>query len=213
MTENGRCGLVIGAENRTSGTGLLEESVQPAGAKTARIVVVTTATQVPETVRMLAHLLGYDRADVAVVTNIADGTAAFQDLIQVESLVAEEIRAGGHLVLGADDPNAVALADRPAVRDRDPVPRYFAMSAANPVVERHLRRGGVAYVVADGWLVEAAADRTTWLLPAAAVAGSFGGRADFVIANALAATAAVRALGAPPRAVAQGLRTLGASPA
>jgi cyanophycin synthetase len=182
-------GLQAGDETVYRGDALGPRSAETVRASpTVEVVVLETARG------------GYDRADVTNITG-ADGIATFED--QVESLAAEEI----HLVLGADDPNAAGLADRPAVRECDPVMRYFAMSAANPIVERHLRRGGVAYVVADGWLVEGAADRTTWLLPAAEVAGSSGGRAGVVIANALAATAAVRAFGVPPRAVARGLRT------
>jgi cyanophycinase len=72
VTENGRCGrlLVIGgAENRTCGTGPLEEFVQLAGAKAARIVVVTTATQVPETVTA-EYATVFRRLGVASVTEL-----------------------------------------------------------------------------------------------------------------------------------------------
>ena len=63
--------------------------------------------------------LGYDRADVAVVTNITadhlgvDGVDDLDELIHVKALVAEEIRAGGTVVLNADDPAVAGLADRP----------------------------------------------------------------------------------------------------
>src|SRR5262249_10925389 len=113
----------------------------------------------------------------------------------------------GQVVLGADDPRVAAFADRPAVRKRRPVVRFFALSADNPVIERHRRRDGIAYFTEDGWLVEAKGGRTSALLPVAEVTGSFGGKADHVIANALAAAAAARALGVPASMVARGLRT------
>ncbi|MFL6055271.1 MAG: cyanophycin synthetase [Actinoallomurus sp.] len=156
--------------------------------------------------------LGYDRAEVAVLTNVTDDhlgvddIATVDDLVEIKALVAEEIRRGGHLVLNADDPRTAALADRPRVRDREPVVRYFALSAA-PRVERHLRAGGIAYFVEDGVLTEAGGPGRLELLPATDVAGSFGGLARHVIGNALAAAAAARALGMPADLVARGLRT------
>ncbi|MEV5705750.1 cyanophycinase [Actinoallomurus sp. NPDC052274] len=47
---NGRLLVIGGAENRTCGTGPLEEFVSLAGANESRIVVVTTATEKPEQV-------------------------------------------------------------------------------------------------------------------------------------------------------------------
>ncbi len=157
--------------------------------------------------------LGYDRADVAIITNITDDhigvddIVTVDDLVEIKALVAEEIRTGGTIVLNADDPRVAAFAERPAVLRRRPVIRYFAHDAANPIIERHLRADGVAYVTEDGWLVEAEGDRVNALLPVAEVAGSFGGRADYMIANALASAAAARALGMPVSTVAGGLRT------
>ncbi|GAA0556608.1 cyanophycin synthetase [Actinomadura livida] len=157
--------------------------------------------------------LGYERADVAVVTNITrdhlgvDATEDLDDLTGIKALVAEEIRRGGHVVLNAADPPAAGLALRRAVRDRRPVLRYFAPSPGEPVLAAHLREGGVGYCVADGWLTEARGDRRTRILPAADVAGSFGGHAGHVVANALAAAAAARALDVPVETVARALRT------
>ncbi|MEV4007860.1 cyanophycin synthetase [Actinomadura sp. NPDC049753] len=157
--------------------------------------------------------LGYDRADVAVVTNVTrdhlgvDDTESVDDLVDIKSLVAERIRRGGHVVLNAEDEASAGLAGRPGVRERDPVLRYFALSPDAPVLARHLSGGGTGYSVRDGWLTEARGDRRTPILPAAEVAGSFGGHARHVIANALAAAAAARALGVPVEVVARALRS------
>ncbi|WP_141576006.1 cyanophycin synthetase [Actinomadura sp. WMMA1423] len=157
--------------------------------------------------------LGYDRADVAVVTNITrdhlgvDDTESLEDLVDIKSLVAEEIRRGGHVVLNAEDEASAGLAERPGVRERDPVLRLFALSPDAPALAAHLRGGGVGYCVRDGRLTEVRGDRRTPVLPAAEVAGSFGGHARHVIANALAASAAARALGVPVEVVARALRS------
>ncbi|MFG2088969.1 MULTISPECIES: cyanophycin synthetase [unclassified Spirillospora] len=157
--------------------------------------------------------LGYERADVAVVTNITrdhlgtDGTEDIDDLADIKALVAEEIKRGGHLVLNAADPPTAALAARPAVRRRDPVLRYFSLAPDEPVLVEHLRDGGMGYYVHHGWLTEARGDRRTRILPADEVAGSFGGHAAHVVADALAAAAAARALHVPVDVLARALRT------
>ncbi|GAA4485200.1 cyanophycin synthetase [Actinoallomurus oryzae] len=187
------------------------------GPRSAQMVLGNRAVEaaVLETARggIVRRGLGYNRADVAVITNISDDHLGVddidtvEDLVEIKALVAEEIRPGGHIVLNADDPRVAAFAERPAVRRRKPVVRYFAQSGTNDIVSRHLRAGGVAYYTEDGWLVEAEGGRTRALLPVGDVAGSFRGKADYMIANALAAAAATRALGVPMSLVARGLLT------
>jgi cyanophycin synthetase len=187
------------------------------GPRSAQMVLGNRAVEaaVLETARggIVRRGLGYDRADVAVITNVTDDHLGVDDidtvddLVRIKALVAEEIRAGGHLVLNADDPRVAAFADRPALLPRKPVVRYFAQSSANQTISRHLRADGAAYFTEDGWLVEAEGGRTRALLPVGDVAGAFGGKADYMIANALAAAAAARALGVPVSLVAHGLRT------
>jgi len=187
------------------------------GPKSAQMVLGDRSVDaaVLETARggIVRRGLGYDRSDVAVITNITDDhlgvddIVSVEDLVEIKALVAEEIRTGGHVVLNADDPRVAEFADRPAVQRRKPVIHYFAQSADNPVVQRHLAADGTAYFTEDGWLVEAEGARKRALLPITDVAGSFGGKADYMIANALASAAAARALGVPASLVASGLRT------
>lgn len=163
----------------------------------------TVQAAVLETARggIVRRGLGYDRADVAVVTNISndhlgtDGIDTLDDLVTVKSLVAEEISYRGQLVLNADDCHSAGLAQRPSVRDRDPVVRYFSLSPGNQVVTDHLRLGGIAYLLDDGWLVEAKGTRRTTLAHVQDVPEAWDGRAEFMVANVLAAVAATRALG------------------
>jgi len=202
-----RAGLHVGMTS-TDGVyigGDLIHAADASGPKSADIVLGDPAVQaaVLETARggIVRRGLGYDRADVAVVTNISndhlgtDGIDTLDDLVNVKSLVAEQITYRGHLVLNADDPHAAGLARRPAVRDRDPVVRYFSLSAANQVVTRHVRRDGVAYVLDKGWLVEVQGVRRTPLVRVHDVPESWDGHAEFMVANVLAAVAAARALG------------------
>lgn len=175
----------------------------------------TVEAAVLETARggIVRRGLGYERADVAVVTNITrdhlgvDDTESLDDLVDIKALVAEEVRRGGRVVLNAEDPASAGLAERPAVRDRDPSVRFFALSPEAPVLAAHLRDGGVGYCVEHGWVTEASGDRRTRVLPVEEIAGAFGGSAAHVVANALAAVAAARGLGVSLDVVARALRT------
>ncbi len=185
------------------------------GPRSADMVLGDPAVQaaVLETARggIVRRGLGYDRADVAVITNISsdhigtDGVDTIEDLVSVKSLVAEQLRTGGHLVLNADDQHCVSVGRRAAVLDRDPVIRYFAVSAGNPVVADHLRDGGVAYLLDDGELVEAEGATRCTLASRHEVPQCWDGEAGFMVANVLAAVAAARALGATAREIGDAL--------
>jgi cyanophycin synthetase len=156
---------------------------------------------------MLRRGLGYDWSDVGVITNITadhlgqDGLDTIDDIAHVKALVAERVRDGGTLVLNVDDPWVRSVAERPRVRaDRKRIV-WFGLDAGNPVIAEHLAEGRTAYLLHDGWLVQATGARRTPLLRVADLPGAFGGAAPQAAANALAAIAAARALGAGQEAV------------
>lgn len=157
--------------------------------------------------------LGYEWSDVGVVTNIEadhlgqDGVATIGELIDVKSLVAERVRDGGALVLNADDPNTVRVAEDPAVRAAYKDQIWFGTDDRNPVIAAHLSAGGRAFLAEDGRLVEASGRRREALMYLADIPGSFDGKAPHAVANALAAVAAARSLGMQAESVVERLRT------
>jgi cyanophycin synthetase len=197
--------------------GRLIYDADASGPRSAQMVLDDPAVEaaVLETARggIIRGGLGYDQADVAVVTNItadhlgADGIDDLDELIHVKALVAERVRAGGSVVLNADDPAAAALADRPAVCAGDPVIRFFTQRTDNRVTQEHQRAGGLCYEVCDGELVETEAGRRRSMISIAELPGAFGGRAGHVVANALAAVAACRAAGVSAKDIRRGLAT------
>ena len=120
--------------------GDLVHAADATGPRSAEMVLGEPSVQaaVLETARggIVRQGLGYDRADVAVVTNISgdhlgnDGVDTLDDLVAVKSLVAEHIICRGQLVLNADDQHSAGLARRAAVAERDPVVRYFSLGRA-----------------------------------------------------------------------------------
>ncbi len=179
----GQAGLRVGMAT-TDGVycgGQLIHASDASGPRSAEMVLddATVEAAVLETARggIIRRGLGYDCADVAVVTNITadhlgcDGIDDLDDLADVKALVAEEIVRGGTVVLNADDPRSAGLAQRAAVRERNPVVRYFSLSDASPVIMAHRISGGIACLLRDGQLIEARGGEETVLLHAGRAAG------------------------------------------
>lgn len=197
--------------------GRLVYDADASGPRSAEMVLDDTSVEaaVLETARggIIRHGLGYDAADVGVITNVsadhlgADGIEDLDELVGVKALVAEEVQDGGTVVLNADDPAVAAIAGRARVRRRTPVIRFFSQSPGNPVTERHRRAGGTTCELSGGQLMEFEGARELPLLPVAELPGAFGGLASHVVANALAAAAACRAIGVSAKDIRRGLET------
>ncbi len=150
--------------------------------------------------------LGYDLADVGVITNITgdhlglDGVETLEDLAFVKALVAEAVKPGGCAVLNAADPTTPQVLERVRVR-----PALFARSpeAFTPYRGREALR---AYEE-NGCIVIADGGRRIPLLPVAEIPAACGGLIGCNVENALAAAAALYGLGISPKAIAQGLRS------
>jgi cyanophycin synthetase len=170
---------------------------------------------------ILREGLGYDRNDVAVVTNVTGdhlglrGIDTIQQLAHIKSVLVEAVPRTGTAVLNADDP----LVARMARQCRGSIV-YFSMAQERGEegydrVDGHCGRGGAAMVVRqtdDGELVVLRhADRTMPLLYTHLIPATFGGRARMNVANSLAAAAAAWAAGAHMHDIRQGLRTFSTS--
>lgn len=181
------------------------------GPASARAVLGDPAVEVAvlETARggMMRGGLGWDWADVGIITNIQadhigqDGIEDVDDLVFVKSLVAERVREGGTLILNADDPNAAGVAGLDHVRKTRRKLVYFSLQPDNRLVQAHKAAGEVAYYVRDGWIIEANGAAEKKITEVRAVPATLGGAAQFNVANTLAAVAATRAMGLPPAMV------------
>ena len=189
------------------------------GPGSARMVLQnpTIDTAVLETARggIVRSGLGYDRADVAIVTNVAadhlglGGIHTLDDLARVKGTVAASTHRRGTTVLNADDPLCIAMAERTRAKIC-----YFSMEPdaepARGVLDRHLKGRGTAVLVRETPRGEAICfvdRRETSLLLVNEIPATFDGRARVNVANALAATAACLGLEIDADAIRQGLRT------
>jgi UDP-N-acetylmuramyl tripeptide synthase len=155
---------------------------------------------------LLRRGLAVSRADIAVVTNVADdhlgefGVETLEALAETKLLVAKAIGPRGRVVINADD----AVLAAAAMRVEAPV-AWFALDPASP----RLAEGPAAATLEGNRLVlREGASRET-VAEVDAVPMAMGGAARHNVANALAALAAAAPLGIPPAAARETLLRFG----
>ena len=152
--------------------------------------------------------LAFEQCDIALLTNVSedhlgqDNLDSVEDLVWVKSLVLEAVRPDGYAVLNADDPHTEVL----LAQQRSNV-ILFSRQADNILVRRHLGIGERAVFVRDGNIHLAAGATSESLLALQDVPITFGGRADYNVANALAASAVLWALGIDAAVIRKSLLT------
>jgi cyanophycin synthetase len=195
------------------------------GPKSAQMVLQnpTVDTAVFEVARggILREGLGYDRNDVAVVTNITGdhlgigGIDTIGQLANVKGVIVEAVPRSGTAVLNADDGHVYRMGRHCAGRVV-----LFSMSTKRGEdgydrVDGHTSRGNAAFVLQPGaegeLIVLRHGPRTMPVLYTHLIPATFGGRARMNVANALAAAAAAWAAGAHLHDIRQGLRTFSTS--
>jgi cyanophycin synthetase len=183
------------------------------GPQSARSVLLNPRVEaaVLETARggILREGLGFDRCDVAIVTNIGQGDhlglrgiETLEELARVKRTVVEAVAPHGSAVLSAADPLVAAMATHcPGAVI------FFAREAAHPVVRAHRAASGRAVFVREGTIILGEGAKDTVLAALADVPLTHGGQVAFQVENALAAAAAAWALLLPLDTIRSGLRS------
>jgi cyanophycin synthetase len=151
--------------------------------------------------------VGYESNETSILTNVSSdhldlqGIHTLPELAEVKATICRITRPDGWVVLNADDPLVAAVARR--VRAR--VALFGLAGIGSPAIRRHLARGGRAYVVRDGVIVEADGSAETEIVEVIRVPITIGGLARHNVANALAAAGGARGVGATIGDVRDGL--------
>lgn len=166
---------------------------------------------VTETARggILLKGIGLRHNDVSVVTNVTadhlglQGIDTVDQLAEVKSVVPQITRKDGWAILNGDDPRVLAM--RSVTKAR---PWVFSRDPDSPAIREVLGSGGRATTVIDGWVtvLRPGADPEP-LVELVDVPMTLAGLSRFNVENSLAATSAALAIGLPPEAVVEGLRT------
>ncbi len=194
----------------------LVESGDNTGPQSAQLILQEPAVEVAvlESARggILRSGLGFDACDVGVVLNIKedhlgiDDIDTIEDLAAVKSVVVQAVLPEGYAVLNGDDPLVVSMAEKTKGKVA-----YFSTNPENELVQSHLSQGGLAAVCDRGYLLIWQGDTKYQIEEASNIPLTFGGKASFMIANALAASLAAFAGGVALEAIRQGLKTFSAS--
>ena len=178
----------------------LVDSGDNTGPQSAQLILSdpTVEVAVLETARggILRSGLGFDQCDVGVVLNVAADHLGIGDIETVEqlaklkSVLVESVMPKGYAVLNADDPLVSQMAQRVKAQIA-----YFSMNPDNQLVAKHTAAGGLAAIYENGYLSILKGDWTLRIEQAVNVPLTMGGRAPFMIANALAACLAAFAQG------------------
>jgi cyanophycin synthetase len=187
------------------------EASDCSGPQSAGAILLNPAVEaaVLETARggILRAGLGFDRCDVAVVTNIGEGDhlgladiETPEELARVKRVLVESVLPGGAAVLKADDPLTAAMAPHCPGRVI-----FFARDGGHPALAAHRAGGGRAVFVRHGAIVRAEAGREEVVAPLSGVPLTLDGRIGFQVENTLAATAAAWALDLSPETIRAGL--------
>lgn len=146
---------------------------------------------------ILREGLGFDKCDVAVVTNIGGGDHLGEwdlhtadDMYRVKRSPVDVVLPTGAAVLNAADPLVVKMIILSAGRVI-----LFARDPELPELVAHCRAGHAGVTVRDGAVVLREGEEETRVMPLAEIPCTHGGRVGFQIENVLTATAAAWSLG------------------
>src|SRR5690606_5802557 len=135
--------------------------------------------------------LGFSRCDIGVITNIQEDHLGLSDihtlddLARVKSVVARSIKNDGWAVLNADDEHCMKIA-----RELDCNLAYFSMDENQPHIKALSKAGNIVAVYENGYVTITKGDWKIRIERVAQIPITVGGKAKFMIANALAATLA-----------------------
>jgi len=155
---------------------------------------------------LLRRGLGVTRANVAVVTNVAEdhlgeyGIHSVDELIAVKFIVRRALTAEDTLILNADDAGVVAFGEK-----LDNRVCWFSLVADHPKVRQARSAGGAVCFLENDWLIAAEGPRHRRITPVSDIPASRAGAVRYNLANALAAMSVAVVLGIQDEAIRAGL--------
>ena len=153
----------------------------------------TVEFAVLETARggILRSGLGFNKCDVAVITNIQEDHMGLSDIntltdmARVKGVVARSVKRDGYAVINADNEHCVGL-----VKGLECNIAYFSVDENNPVIVEHCKKGGIAAIYENGYITIKKGEWKFRVEKASHIPLTFGGKVTFMIYNVLAATLA-----------------------
>ncbi len=159
---------------------------------------------------MLRRGLAVQRAEVALVTNVAEDHLTESGIYDLDDLARAKLivhQAAKRLVLNADDP----LLARHGLELGLPI-TWFTLEADNELVQKHRARGGLACRLLASQIVFDRGSDTQPVISVESIPLALGGAARHNVANALGAVGVAVALGLSMEAIRTGLASFRSDP-
>ncbi len=152
--------------------------------------------------------LGFSRCDIALITNIQEDHLGLSDihtlddLARVKSTVVRSVKKDGWAILNAEDEYCRKIADEVSCNVA-----WFAMDEENDFVKKLSKEGKIVAVYENGYITVKKGEWKIRVERATHVPLTLGGKAKFMIANALAATLAAYLYGFKTEDISLSLQT------
>jgi len=130
--------------------------------------------------------LGFHNCDISIVTNIAadhlglQGIDTMDQLARVKSVVPRSTLPSGYAILNADDDLVYNMRN-----DLECKTAFFSLDENNPRIKEHCKEGGVATVFENGYITILKGEWKIRVEKVTNIPLTFGGKAEFNIANTL----------------------------
>jgi cyanophycin synthetase len=140
--------------------------------------------------------LGFKKCDVAIVTNVSadhlglKGIHTIEQLAKVKGVVPETVLPEGYAILNADDDLVYEMR-----RSLECNVALFSMDENNSRIKALQRRGGITAVYENGFVTICKGAWKMRVMRAFDIPLTYGGKADFMIQNVLAAVLAAHVQG------------------
>ncbi len=140
--------------------------------------------------------LGFEKCDVAIVTNVAadhlglKGIHTVEQLAKVKGVVPETVLPDGYAILNADDDLVFKMR-----RNIECNLALFSMDENNPHIKALQRKGGITAVYENGFVTICRGDWKMRVMRAEDIPLTYGGKAKFMIQNVLPAILAANIQG------------------
>ena len=140
--------------------------------------------------------LGFKNCNIGIVTNVAadhlglKGIHTIEQLAKLKGVIPETVLPEGYAILNADDDLVYEM--RRSITSKLAL---FSMDEENPRIKALQRRGGVTAVYENGYVTICRGQWKMRVMRAESIPLTYGGKAEFMIQNVLAAVLAANLYG------------------
>jgi len=137
---------------------------------------------------MLRNGLAFDQCDVGIVTNVADdhlglnGINTLEEMAEVKSIVPESVKRDGLAILNENDDHSYDMKYKLKCAIA-----LFSVNSKSKRINEHCSKGGIAAIYKDGEILLINGNRLIMKETVKNIPITFGGKAQFMIENVLAA--------------------------